>query len=230
MQLNWVRAAIVATCMCLSSGLMAQSSFFTSVRPQASIVIKKHSTGADMVEVTVLGSDYPVTVLVAKLDSLGKILGAGIRGLETSQVEGAFLKATFATNGLVTPEAPKVNLKAVAQMFAFGDRPIKEFTVFYDGLKPDPAIPSKWFAPKDVWLFEGQVSAQPRGIEYRVKVNTTNVDEIKMPDEGDRNPKNEQVPEKKQGNIYVLIGIIAGAVGVGLLVYSALLRPRNSAK
>lgn len=216
--------------MCLSSGLMAQSSFYTSVRPQASIVIKQHTTGADMVEVTVLGSDYPVPILTAKLDSLGQLLGSGIRGLQTSKVEGAFLKATFATNGLVTAEAPRVNLKAVAQMFAFGERPIKEFTVFYDGLKPDQSIPSKWFAPKDAWLFEGQVSGQPRGIEYRVKVNTANIDDIKMPNEADRNPKIAEVPEKKQGNIYVLIGIIAGAVGVGLLVYSALLRPRNSAK
>lgn len=209
---------------------MAQSSFFTSVKPQASVVVTRHNTGADMVEVTVIGSDYPQPALQAKLDVLGQALGTQVRGVEFAQVGGTFLKAGFATNGLLLNQAPRVNLRALAQALAFGERPLKEFSVFFVDLKPDPGIPRRWFAPGDAWMFEGQVSAQPKGIEFRVKVNTKDAGEIKMPDEADRNPKIDPKPEKKQGNIYVLIGIIAGAVGVGLLVYSALLRPRNSAK
>lgn len=208
----------------------SQSNFFTSLKIEATVVVKQHSMGSDLVEITILGPDYPERVLEEKVATLGKEVGDEPRGVQVSAIEGGFMKCTFAVNGLITQESPKVNVAAIARALAFGDRPIRSFSVFFDGLNPDSSIPARYFAEKDAWLMEGLGMKSPRGIEYRVKVNTSDPNQVMMPGKDQKMPK---APDSNSGGgskLFIFGGIIVGAFAIGLLVYSALLRPRPSGK
>ncbi len=211
---------------CLGYG---QSNFFTTLKIEATVVIKQHSMGSDLVEITILGADYPERVLEEKVATLGKELGDEPRGVQISAIEGGFVKCTFAVNNLITAESPKVNIAAIARALAFGDRPLRSFSVFFDGLNPDSSIPSRYFA-ENVWLMEGIGMKSPRGIEYRVKVITNDPNQVMMPGKDQKPPKIENANSGGGSKLLIFGGIILGAFAIGLLVYSALLRPRPSGK
>jgi hypothetical protein len=195
----------------------AQTEFFNSVRPQASLVIKKHTMGADLVEVTVLGSQYAQEDLREKIEMLGQYLG---------DPTPEFVKATFAINGLINVKDPVLNLAPIAKAFAFGNKPLKSLSVFFENVIPSTSIPARWFAPADAWMLEGMATANPKGIEYRIEVNTKDLELVSLP--GSEAAKGVQsTAEIKKSPDFVLIGaLLVGAIAVGLLVYSALIRPR----
>jgi hypothetical protein len=181
--------------------------------------------GSDLVEITFQGSDYPQSAIDDKLIRLGKALGNEPRSVVSTAGE-QFVKTDFAVVGLVKDGNPKLNVAALASSLAFGERPIRSFSVFFVNIVPDSSTPRKWFAPKDAWMMEGVSMKSPKGLDYRVKVNTNDPNEIYMPD-SKTEPKSSGKPTSgERPNIFILGGIILGAIAVGLLVYSALMRPR----
>lgn len=211
---------------CLSFG---QSKFYGSVKPEAWIVVHKSNMGSELVEVTFQGADYPRSAIDEKLIRLGKALGSEPRNVVAAGGDQV-VKVTFAVVGLITDQNPKVNIAALASAFAFGERPIRSFSVFFDGLAADKNTPKKWFAPKDAWMMEGVSMSSPYGLDYRVQVNTTDPNEIYMPDSKTPMRESGKPESSERPNIFILGGIILGAIAVGLLVYSALLRPRSKGR
>jgi hypothetical protein len=212
----------------LSSNALGQTSFFNSVRPQASIVIKKHSMGADLVEMTVLGSQYPEASLREKIENLGLIVGSEARGIAIAPTD-TFVKASFAVNGLINQAEPRLNLVALAKAFGFGPNRLQSFSVFFENVAPARDIPAFWFPPEEEWMMEGIATAQPRGIEYRVKVNTKDPEKVSLPTSREAQTVKATAPQKKPADFMLFGALIVGAIAVGLLVYSALIRTRQRA-
>jgi hypothetical protein len=227
--LNVVRQISIILLGLLTCLAFGQSKFYGSVKPEASIVVKKSNMGSDLVEVTFQGADYPQSAINDKMTRLGKALGEEPRNVIISAGDQV-VKANFAAVGLITNQNPKVNLAALALAFAFGDHPIRSFSVFFSDVLPDASTPKKWFAPKDAWMMEGVSMNSPKGLDYRVQVNTSDPNEIYMPDS--KTPTHDSGKPDSGGrpNIFILGGIILGAIAVGLLVYSALLRPRTNGR
>lgn len=212
---------IVGLFACWSYG---QSNFYKTAKLEASIVVKKHTMGAELVEITVLGANYPQDALAEKLATLGQELKTSPWGIQYSSEAGQFIKVGFACKGLITADVPKFNIAALARSMAFGQRPIKCFSVFFEGYKPDAATPGGWI--QKTWKFDSLFTSNPFGIEYRIQVDTDNPADIFI----GGNPKKETTPPaepKNQSTFFVFGGIIIGAIAIGLLVYSALLRPRR---
>lgn len=208
----------------------AQTKFFSSVTPQATIVVKQHPMGADLVEVTVLGAKYPQEALQKHIEALGKELGMAPRGVAISVVGDSFVKATFAVPGLIQNKEPKFNLPAVARAFAFGDSPLTQLSVMFMDMVPDSKTPAYWFAPNDAWMMEGVGTKSPLSIEYRLKVNTTDPKEVNLPGPSTEK-KNRETQEAQKKPDFVLIGAIAAAsISIGVLVYSAFIRGQRKSK
>jgi hypothetical protein len=207
-----------------------QTKFFSSVTPQATVVVKQHPMGADLVEVTVLGSAYSQDALEKHIDALGAELGMSPRGTAISVIGNSFVKATFAVPGLIQDKEPKFNLPAIAKAFAFGDAPITQFSVIFMDMVPDSKTPAFWFAPKDAWMMEGVGTKSPLSIEYRVKVNTKNPVDVFLPGPAIEK-KNKETQEAQKKPDFVLIGAIAvAAISIGVLVYSAVIRGQRKSK
>lgn len=207
----------------------AQTKFFSSVVPQATLVVKQHPMGADLVEVTVLGATYSQDALKKHIDALGTELGMSPRGVSIAVAGDSFVKATFAVPGLIQNKEPKFNLAAIARAFAFGDAPLTQLSVTFIDMVPDAKTPAFWFAPKDAWMMEGVGTKSPLGIEYRIKVNTKNPSEVVLPGPGTAK-KNKETQEAQKKPDFVLIGAISvAAISIGVLVYSAVIRSQRKA-
>lgn len=218
---------VVGLLACLGYG---QSAFFNSVKPEATIVVTGHDMGASTVEITFQGTTFPQAAIDDKLLRLSKELGEEPRGVQSAVVGGQFVKVTFAVNGIIINKAPRFNLVALARAMAFGERPVRSFSVAFVGAAPNKGTPRHWFAPKDAWLMEGVATHNPKQIEYRIKVNTSNPAEITLPESGEPQVEPEKTPAGGQSKLFILVGIIIGAIAIGLLVYCALLRPRPRAR
>ena len=220
-----VRQIAIIVVGLLASLSLGQSSFFGSVRPDASVVVKKSSMGSDLVEITFQGGDYPKSVIADKLVRLGKVLGNEPRNV-VSYVDGPVTKVTFVAIGLITDAKPRVNISPFAVALAFGERPIRSFSIFFEGLSPDVNTPTVWFPPNKSWKMEGVSMKAPKGLDYRVRVDTNNPNEIYMPDSNTPTNDSGKPVSGGPGNTFIVAGIVVGAIAIGLLVYSALLRPR----
>jgi hypothetical protein len=216
---------LLLSCVLAPSGI-AQTKFFASVRPEASLVVRKHQMGADLVEVTVLEAGYPKEVLQAKVEGFGVLLKDQPRGLVVAE-SGGFLKASFAINGVVGNAEPRLNLVAIAQAFGFGNRPLRTISIFFDGLIPTAEIPARWFPKDETWMLEGVATQSPKGIEFRMKINAKSPNQIVLPGKSEAQQVNKQASQKNSPDFLLIGALIVGAIAVGLLVYSALIRPRQ---
>src|SRR5688572_11977739 len=120
-------ALLLATILvaCQAFGQENGTSLFLGGRPDATIRIKEHSTGAADVEVTILAADYPAVLLKQQMEDLGTRLGNAPRGLTvySDQIRGAsaklaFLKAKFAVTGLIDRANSRLNMTPLIQAFA----------------------------------------------------------------------------------------------------------------
>lgn len=209
--------------------VFGQSKFYRMLKPEAYVVVKLHSMGSNLVEVTFQGSDYPQSAILEKMTRLGKALGNEPRNVVVVPSDQV-VKASFAVIGLITDKDPKINIAALASAFGFGERPIRSFSVFFVNATPGENIVQQWTDPNGAWKMEGFSMASPKGLDYRVQVNTNNPNEIYMPDSKNVMPPSGKPESIKGPNNFIIGGIVIGAIAVGLLVYSALLRPRKTGR
>ena len=223
---RWFSAILLGLFACICFG---QSKFYGSVKQEATIIVRRPQIGSDLIDITYQGADYPEVAIEKMLDRLGKALGNQPRDLTVSR-DGAVVKASFAADGIVTDGNPRVNLAALAKAMAFGDRPIRSFSVFFDNMSADVNTPKKWFPENNSWKMEGVTMSAPKGIDYRVQVITNDPNEIYMPNEKDRAASSGKPVPSERPNGFILGGIVLGAIAIGVLVYSALLRPRSKGR
>jgi hypothetical protein len=215
----------------------SQSTLFDTVSPQVIVQVSKHNTGADLVDISMEQAGYPPELLRAQIDDLSRRLGVGARGfkVEMRQVAVAggpisFLKCSFAINGILDHINGKVNLQALVQAFTgeHGKFTVKGMSVLLDGESADERTVRSF--KSDRVEVQGIRLDEPKGIEYRILVKSTEPDQIFIPSwSGERLPE-KPVPVPKPSVDWTLYGlVIVGAIAVGALVYSFLLRPSHSA-
>ena len=203
--------------------MLGQGEIFKSVRPEATIVVRKHNTGADLVEVTLLDPKYLDADLRQKIETLGSLIGSVPRGTtifhQDSGISGSFLKGKFAVDGLIHGGIDRFALAPIIKAFAFGEKPVRQFSVIFDNETPDSNLLRRFKAPGDSFMFEAISTSMPTGIEYRVIVSTNDANLIHIPVKGE---KVVAAVKQSSSNIdpLVVVLVLAGSIATGLLVYS----------
>ncbi|MEO7453786.1 MAG: hypothetical protein ABIV13_03375 [Fimbriimonadales bacterium] len=196
------------------------------------VSVRKSDVGAEYVRIQALAEDYPVDLMRAQIQKIGDYNGTEIRGLEVNQQSigdaGTILTATFATDRLMDQASGTLELNAFAKAFAGAPEPhtVKMVGVMFEGFKPSETVTVAQFADKFVEVssaFDNNLQV----VEYRIKLNTQNPEEISIPETIAESTNRTESPSNKGLNPWIVVGIVCGAVLIGVSVYFAM-RPRAS--
>ena len=210
-------------------------SLFRSLRLDATIVVSEHPTGADLVEITVRRGDHPLADLRKACERVGELTGDPVRGLVVTSTNptspNGFPKATFATNGLITPDEPRLRLEPIMRAFGFGRTPLRNLAIIYSGQIANRNTLQRWSDEPYTLRVEAQRLPRgagfPGGTEYRTMIAAT-LGEAQVVLPGAKGTPSvvprANAPEPRDFTLPIVLGI--GALAAGGLVYSLLLRPR----
>ncbi len=214
---------------------------FLAAAPEATVVVTRHPTGADLVEVTVVRADYPPDALRRACERVGELTGVPVRGLtvgNTNPLSGkGFPKATFATNGLVADAPPRFRLEPVLRAFGFSASPLKALAIIYNGERADASVLRTFATPAAHGRPAGalRVAAQrlppgpgspAGGVEYRTLLTDARESDVVLP--GPRAAGARPAPSAPPAapdNTLPIVGAV-GALAAGGLVYALVARPR----
>lgn len=234
-----MRRAALLLLACLATWASSQDepvagSLFDTVKPDVTIVVKKHPMGADQVEITMLNPKYPPELLREQILYIGKQLGIEPRGLAVGAYPLAgdtnpnlvFVKGSFAVDGIIDVPNKKLQVEPFLKAFTGVPDPfrLRGFSIVFDRLGAEPWVVRRYR--------DDHVAAEARanrsgmaGIEYRVSVDASKPEDVSFPDRVPE-PKAGSAPSESSGGWSpILIGAIAvAAVSAGALVYLALLR------
>jgi len=232
-----MRAFFLSVLLLLFAGSFAQdqaaSSLFSTVRPDLMIVVREHSTGAEMVQVTAVAKDYPAALLREQVIALGKELGIEARGLVVTapklgtEASVSFVRAEFAVNGLIERDLGIVRLQPLVRAFCGAPEPhtVRGLKIAFEGERPTGKMHQR-LTIADVLALEGRASVSPPGIEYQIRLDAQDPSKILIPDE--YAAKSNQTPVESPSTApsrSLLIGLfVLAGLGVGALVYLAILR------
>jgi hypothetical protein len=228
--------ALTASAVCAQQR-PPQESLFGKVRPQITIVVKEHVSGADMVEMTLLEARYPPELLRNQIGVLGLRLGSEPRGVQVySETLGdndrlAFTKASFAVDGLIDRPMGIVRLGPIAQAFSGapeGHR-IEALTVIFDGEVPNARTVQTFHT--DHVSVEGRYNRDFGGLEYIVALRTQDPELLSIPEtvaQAERASAQNSSAPRTDWLLWTLLGI--AAVAAGCLVYWSLLRAPAGAR
>jgi hypothetical protein len=233
-----MRKAFAIGMLLLAIPSMGQDSqdLFLSDRPDVTIVVRKSGLGTDDITVTV-EKEYSPEVLKSQAEALARSLNSELRGLAVDSYnpnpankEGGYWRATFGVLGLVQREKSSLGLQALARAFASREPAVDSLFIQYESEAPNTGLVQQWRAPDGSVVLQGRASPV-FGIEYRIKLNTSDPQKIRIPEGSDAKdeqkkptPKKEPPPESTDWWLWPLI--IVSALAIGALVYSVLLRPK----
>ncbi len=211
-------------------------SLFLTVRPDITVVVKAHATGANMVEITVLNPNYPPELLHERILQLGRNLGTEARGIVTGKYplsgndpKMVFVKGMFSINGLMDSNSNTMRIEPFLKAFVGDPEPlqIKGFSMLFEGIRPNERTVRTF--ETQALRAEARILNSPKpAIEYRIEVLAKRPDQIEFPDRLPE-PKPVQIPSHSDDGFPFVgwIGIGAAALGAGALVYLSLLKPGN---
>lgn len=225
---------LLGACLCAFPQAPTPSgqTLFETVRPDLIITIRKHQFGTDLVEVSCRAEGYPADLLRAQVADYGKRMKDEPRGMRTEldQIQSAagtltYLKATFGIMGLIDREHGRINLQPLVQAFTgeHGAFTVKGLEILLDGEHATEGNVRR-FRSASIDL-DGIRVDNPPSLEYRIAVKTTEPDKVFIPSWSGEQPEATPAsspPPKSDTTMYVLIAI--GALAIGALVYSFLLR------
>lgn len=243
--INTMRAFALLLFALLAPMCLGQSSpIFLKVKTDLTIVVHKHSTGADMVEITMRDPNYPADLLASQVGTMSSLLGTPARGLVVGKrsIQGgagnqfSFVTATFATNGIILPDGG-FRIEPFLKAFAGAPAPftIQGLTLDFEGQRPTKKT-VQHFAPKNgVVVGEGRFTNTGvlKGIEYRVALLTQNPKQITFPDRYEPQkaaPPVPLLPKKDETKWLLILSFIGIGIAGGALVYFALLRTGTKAQ
>jgi hypothetical protein len=197
------------------------------VAPQVSIVVREHATSADMVEVTPLSKDYPPELLRSQCQALGASLGSPPRGLDVrvESVDPAkgitFVKASFATDGIIDLAERRLNLQAVVRAFLGAPEPhtLSSFLISFAGEAPQGDRTLRDYS-SDAVVVKASVNEAPAGIDYRIVALTQDPSKVTIPDH--YTPADRPDGRPASGVVTAPDPVVLGLVGVGGLAAGAL--------
>jgi hypothetical protein len=221
-------------------GQQPAENLFQTVRPQVLMTVRRDPNGsrADLIEVRTIDPQYPVEQLRAQLIELGRLLGSEPRGLlvARSSITGAdasmtTIKGSCAVDNLIDRGTRKFHLTEIAKAFAGYAAPnrVTGISLMFIGEAParDTLLA---FGGKDAHVqVQGLYDPTIQGIEYRLKLNTQNPDEILIPEGPEQKPTEKTSSVAGKGVDWMIWGpIAAAALAMGALVYSLLVRSTSS--
>ena len=219
----------------------SRPSLFTTLVPDATITIKKHPMGADMVEITLTAKGYPANLIRSQIRNLGRYLGSEPRGVEVwdyildpSNPAMHFTKATFAVDGVIDTVHGSMRLNPFAKAFAGAEKPwtIRSIDFLFQNEVPIHSMSGVWVGKGAVVerRFQDNRSPQLTGLEFRVQLLTQDPAKMDIPEPGDK-AETAKHSSHSQGTDWTTIAVFLVAAGaVGALVYSLLLRGRPVAR
>ncbi|HMS54524.1 MAG TPA: hypothetical protein PKA27_03915 [Fimbriimonadaceae bacterium] len=217
----------------LLATLVVSQGFAQGKKPDIVVVVTEHQTSAEMVEVTAALANYPPDLLKTQCEKIGNEVGTAVRGLKVYTVpinetdpNMRFLKASFATNGLIDRAAGTINLQAIIRAFAGAQEAIQvtQLSIIFAGEQPT-AKTVKTYSKPGVLQATATASVTPPGLEYHVVLESQDPKVIEFPSEVDgAKPVEEKQPtnQSNQTLVYALLAI--AALSLGALVYSLFLR------
>lgn len=236
---NQMRRAPILLLFGLMQVSLAQtvpSSVFKSSVPDVSIHIHKHSTGADMVEITARAEGYPADLLLQQIQKLGEYLHSQPRGIDVGQYNPdpgnpslAFTKGEFAIDGIIDRREGTLRINPIVQSFAGAPKPwtIHGVEILFQGELTTSKMPRHWnsqVVPGE-GRFEGLSDSRLTGVEYRITLLSQDPSKFDIPEPWQKPTQESQ--KKVQASAMDLTSIIVfivAAVAVGALVYCLLLR------
>lgn len=226
------RFALVAL-LAASTALAQEGNLFSTVRPDIIVIVAEHPTTAEIVSVTALGKDYPPELLKNQLNQLGVYLGASVRGIKMerpslgTKTPVNFLRAEFATDGLIDRSKGIVRLGPLVKAFAGAPEPftVRGMKVAFEGEHTTKKMLRDFPLPGIVEV-QGRASVTPPGIEYQVKLISQDPKLIEIPDEyaPPANQKPVPIPSSSPSPMMVVGLFLLAGVALGALVYLALLK------
>ena len=224
---HFLAALLVATS---TLGICQDAPVLLQGRSDMIVSVKKSDVGAEYVRVQALEEDYPEDLMRSQIAKIGEYNKSEIRGLEVVYTgdagAGRILTATFATDGLMDQTAGTLELEAFAKAFAGAPEP---YTVNIVGVMYENFMPSKTVTVAE-WADAGaEVSSafdnNLKVVEYRIKLNTQDPSKISIPGTLSESTNRQESPSNRGLNPWVIVGILCGAVLIGVSVYFAM-RPR----
>lgn len=217
----------------LAAGSFGQAapreSLFRTVKPEATVVVRKHRLGADLVEITVLNPQYPSSVLRAQAEAIGKYLKLEPRGVllipEDLGNGGVLNKITFGVDGLYDPQQGVYRLNPIVKAMAGIPAPytLHGLSVIFEQATPGPQSLRNFYS--DAVRVESD--AQPGiGVEYRVQLLTQDPDRIDIPDTSQQASVTVVRKQTARSDGFLWGLIVVAALALGALVYSLVLRVR----
>lgn len=226
---------LLASLSIVASAQANPESLFRTVRPDATVVVTEHPTGADLVEITVRRGDHTPRDLTAACERIGALTGVPPRGLNVAKTNPAspdgaprvtYAKATFATDGLIVPGDPRLRMEPILRGLGFGPTPLKNLALIYGGHAPDSKTVRRFANEAGTLRLEAQ--RLPGGVEYRTTLapSLREADVILPGAKGTYQAK-PGAPAATPATDWTLPAVLGvGALAAGALVYSLLLRPR----
>lgn len=216
-----------------STALAQEGNLFSTVKPDIMVIVREHPTGAEIVQVTALAKGYPTELLKSQLTQLGFNLNASVRGIQMerpnlgTKAPVSFLRAEFATDGLIDRSKGILRLGPIVKAFAGAPAPytVQGMKIAFEGEKTTKKMLRDFPSPGIVEI-EGRASINPPGIEYQVKLICQEAALIDIPDEyaPPANQKPVPIPSSSPSPL-MLVGLFSLAgVALGALVYLALLK------
>lgn len=245
-----IRTCLVVALICALTqlGTLAKAqpsgrSLFSLVRPDATVVVRKHNLGADLVQITMLDPSYPLEGLRAQCESFAKELGQSPRGLyvfkfdlgSTGETNNTnfYVRATFAVDGLTRPEVGEYKLNPIVRAMAAypPGHPVNGLMIQFENSSPGPDTVKSFGNDMTPVAVEGRYSGPHVGLEYRVAIRTQDPSKIVIPDR----TKPEEIPastiREMEPPYGVLAVVLATSLFVGALVYFFVLhRPPNQVR
>jgi len=227
-------ALILFSALCVQAWSQG-SSIFLHVRPDATVLVQKHSTGADMVEITMRDPQYPLTLLEAQSNTICSLLGAPARGLSVvrDSIGGspdpnfAVTRATFATDGIIEPDGA-LRIEPFLKALAGAPAPftIQGVDLNFEALAPNARTVQQLSLPG---VLDAEARYTPdgvlKGIEYRVELLTQDPDKITFPDHYQPSaPLAPPVLKSPNSPILTISLIVLAGIAAGALVYFGMLR------
>jgi len=206
--------------------------------PDATIVVQKHQTGADIVQVTMRSPGYPTDLLRNQVMSLTKFLKREPRGVNAMEVDldpsnpnMKFTKASFAVDGLIDREKGGFHLNELVQAFAGAPKPwtISEMDIKFESEVPGDLTLKAWRSKSLECVGQSTGVSDPRltGVEYRIKLLKQDPATFDIPGPGQKPVAEKAKPPRDSGVDWAAITVLGvAAIAVGVLVYSLLLRSR----
>ncbi|HEY0868326.1 MAG TPA: hypothetical protein VGE01_13155 [Fimbriimonas sp.] len=232
MRLLFVLLFLVA-CLAASGQEAPERSLFTTVRPQATVVVRKHSTGSEVVIVTMLDPKYPKSVLKAQAEELAGALGQSAQGLTVYEdfpspesKDIVLVRAQFGVTGLSDAATGTYRLQPIVRAFAGASDPntIEGLAVIFEEMPVGKNTVRRF--DSDAVAVELSPASGRIGVEYRILIKDQNPAKIEIPESRPeaRTPVAPKTQERTDW-IMIVLAVIA-ALALGALVYSLLLRVR----